>query len=373
MSETPPPSTHAPTDAADEPQSDPKASDRYLTVAVAAVTSIVLAGVAMLLPVPYATMQPGPVFDTLGEFDDQPMLSIEGAELYPTDGTLDFTTVSVTSPEGSVSFVEALWAYADDDVNLVPRDFLYPDDETAEESDAVSAAQLASSKDNSAVAALRALGYEVPEQVVVSGVDEEGASAEVLQDGDVLRSVDGTPVDAPQEAVDVIGALTPGDEVTLAITRDDAAQQVVVTTRPDEDDPDKPRIGVGLSSSFDLPVSVTNNVGDSIGGPSAGTMFALAIYDLLTPGSLTGGHRVAGTGEISPDGVVGPIGGVRQKMAGASADDIEIFLVPAENCAEAVQGDDFGMTLVRVETLDDAIAALEALAEDADAPVETCS
>ena len=353
---------------------EPSVSRRYVTVVVAAVTTILLTIVAFLLPVPYATLQPGPVFDTLGEFNGEPMLSIEGdVETYPTDGALDFTTVSVTSPEGKVGFSEALIAWFDPDVNVVPKDFLYPEGETAEESDAQSAAQLASSKDNSSVAALRALGYEVPEVVQIGDVAEDGASADLLESGDVVVAVDGAAVVTPQQTIDAVSTLTPGDEVTLSIERDGTPQDVTITTRPADDDPEVPRIGVSLGSSFDLPVQINNNVGDSVGGPSAGTMFALAIYDLLTPGSLTGGQRVAGTGEISPEGVVGAIGGVRQKMAGAHADGAEVFLVPAENCAEAVDGDDFGMTLVKVTDLDDAIASLETLADDPDAKVPSCS
>ncbi len=353
---------------------DPSVSRRYVTVVVAAISAILLSFVAFVLPVPYATLEPGPVFDTLGEFNGEPMLAIEGdVETYPTDGALDFTTVSVTGPDGKVGFSDALLAWFDPDVNVVPKDFLYPEGETAEESDAQSAAQLASSKDNSSVAALRALGYQVPEQVQIGEVAEDGASVDLLESGDVVLAVNGTAVTTPQQAVDAVSAVVPGDVVTLTVERGGAPQDVAITTKPAEDDPDVPRIGVSLASSFDLPVKINNNVGDSVGGPSAGTMFALAIYDLLTPGSLTGGQRIAGTGEISPDGVVGPIGGVRQKMAGADADGAEVFLVPADNCAEAADGDDFGMTLVKITDLESAISSLEALAEDPDAKVPSCS
>lgn len=353
---------------------EPSVSRRYVTVVVAAISAIVLSLVAFMLPVPYATLEPGPVFDTLGEFNGEPMLSIEGGvPTYPTDGALDFTTVSVTGPDGKIGFADALLGWFDPDVNVVPKDFLYPEGETAEESDAQSAAQLASSKDNSSVAALRALGYDVPEQVQIGDVAKDGASVDLLKSGDVVLAVDGAAVSTPQQAVDAVSEATPGDVVTLSIERDGAPQDVAITTKPADDDPDVPRIGVSLAATFDLPVKIDNNVGDSVGGPSAGTMFALAIYDLLTPGSLTGGQRVAGTGEISPDGVVGPIGGVRQKMAGAHADGAEVFLVPAENCAEATDGDDFGMTLVKITDLGDAISSLETLAEDPDAKVPSCS
>jgi PDZ domain-containing protein len=161
--------------------------------------------------------------------------------------------------------------------------------------------------------------------------------------------------------------------VTVSITRKGKAQDVAITTKPAPDNPKLPRIGVSLSTKYTYPFKIDNNVGRSIGGPSAGTMFALAIYDKLTPGALTGGVKVAGTGEMAPDGTVGPIGGVRQKMAGASHHKAKIFLVPTANCAEAADGDNFGLKLVRITKLDDAISSLEALAKDPKAKVPTCS
>lgn len=375
----PDPSNTDPFDTASEPgvsrppESEQHLDRRYVTAVVSAISVIALTAVAFIVPVPYVTMRPGPVFDTLGDFDGQRMLEVDpSVTTYPVSGSLDFTTVSVTSVSSEVTFVEAIEGYFDDDVNVVPRSLIYPEGTTADQSREASAAQLSSSKDSSRVAALRAAGYTVPEAVVVASVDPEGAGADVLEADDVILAVNGQPVAAPSEAVELISSLTPGDDVTLSIRRGDQTSDVTVTTRPADDDPEVPRVGVGLGSTFTFPFEITNNVGDSIGGPSAGSMFALAIYDLLTPGELTGGLRVAGTGEIDADGTVGSIGGVRQKMAGAAEDDVEVFLVPAENCSEAATGTDFGMTLVEIGTLQDAIDALETLADDPDAEVPTC-
>src|SRR5690606_18670557 len=103
-----------------------------------------------------------------------------------------------------------------------------------------------------------------------------------------------------------------------------------------------------------------------------GLMFALAMYDELTQGSLTGGEVIAGTGSITDDGEVGPIGGIRQKIAGAAAADATTFLTPSGNCAEAAGGDDHGLRLVRVKTFDQAVNTLEKLADDPDAEVPLC-
>ncbi len=349
-------------------------SRRYTTMLVASLSLIALACVALLVPVPYVTMRPGPAFDTLGEFNGKPMFTFDkNVKTYPTDGTLDFTTVSVTRADSNVSLSKAITAYFSSDIAVVPKSLIYPDNKTAKESTKESAAQLDSSKDSSRVAALRAAGYTVTGTPEIVGVVEGGAADGKLKAGDLVTGIDGTKVDSAEGLVKAVGERKPGDIISVSITRKGKAQDIAITTKPASDNPKIPRIGVTLGTKYTYPFSIDNNVGRTIGGPSAGTMFALAIYDKLTPGSLTGGKKVAGTGEISPDGTVGPIGGIRQKMAGASHHDARIFLVPAANCAEAADGDDFGMVLVKVSKLDDAISSLEALANNDKAKVPTCS
>ena len=87
-------------------------------------------------------------------------------------------------------------------------------------------------------------------------------------------------------------------------------------------------IGIYLGTGFRFPFDVTVNISPDIGGPSAGLMFSLAIYDTLTPGSLTDGQIIAGTGEIAPNGRVGAIGGIQQKVVAARDSGAELFLVP---------------------------------------------
>lgn len=355
--------------------SDPqRLSRRYSTLVVATISLIVLTCVAYLVPVPYVTMRPGPAFDTLGKFDDKPMFTFgPDVKTYPTTGALDFTTVSVTRPDTNVSLVDAVTAYFDSDIAVVPKSLVYPDDQSAEQSTMQSAAQLDSSKDSSRVAALRAAGYTVTGRPQIAAVVADGAAASTLKAGDIVTKIDGAPVASADAAVKAIGAKKPGEPVTVTVERDGKSQTVTIKTRPDAADPEVPRIGVSLDTKYTFPFEINNNVGREIGGPSAGSMFALAIYDKLTPGQLTGGKKIAGTGEITSDGVVGPIGGIRQKMRGAANADASIFLVPAANCAEATDGGDDGLNLVKITKLDDAISSLEALAENPDAKVPTCS
>lgn len=341
---------------------------------VAALSIMALTSVAFLVPVPYVTMKPGPAFNTLGEFDGKPMFTFgKGIKTYPTSGSLDFTTVSVTRADTHLPLAEAVRSYFDSTVAVVPKSLIYPDRQSEKNSSTESAAQLAGSKDTSRAAALQAAGYKVTSVPVVQSVLKDGASVGKLMAGDVIDKVDGVkPVDADAVAAAISGH-KPGDAVSVTVTRDGAQQTVSIVTKADAKDKKKARVGISLGEKFVFPIDIKNNVGSEIGGPSAGTMFALAIYDRLTPGALTGGKRIAGTGEITGDGKVQPIGGIRQKMAGASADKATIFLVPTDNCAEAVKGDDFGMTLVRITTLKSAISALEKLADDPQAKVPSCN
>ncbi|MCD9199050.1 YlbL family protein [Aeromicrobium wangtongii] len=355
--------------------SDPaRLSRRYSTMVVATISLVVLTCVAYLIPVPYVTMRPGPAFNTLGTFDGKPVFSFgAGVKTYPTTGALDFTTVSVSPPDAKLSLADAVRAYFERDVAVVPRSLRYPDDESAKQSNAEAAAQLDSSKDASTVAALRAAGYTVTARPQVDSVVKDGPAAAVLKAGDIITSVNGTKVASARDAVTAIAKVKPGDPVDIGIERDGKDQSFDIVTRPDEADPAVPRIGIALGTKYTYPIEITNNVGGNVGGPSAGSMFALAIYDQLTPGQLTGGKKIAGTGEITADGVVGAIGGVRQKMRGAANAGASIFLVPAANCAEATDGDDDGLTLVKITKLDDAISSLEALAKNPDAKVPACS
>lgn len=347
---------------------------RTTTVTTAALLLVALVCVAALLPVPYVTLRPGPTLDTLGKQQGEPVISIEGdVRTYDDEGRLDLVTVSVTSPDAEVGLVDAFTAWFDPAEALVPRDLIYPSGETAEQANAATRQQMTSSQSSSEIAGLVAAGY--PGVVRVEAVARNGPAQGELRVDDRILSVDGRSVSTPDEVVDAVSSRTPGDRVRLeAGTGDAATRTVTLVTEASADDPDVARIGVSIAQDVDADVEVTNNVGEDIGGPSAGTVFALAIYDKLTPGSLTGGRTVAGTGEITADGVVGPIGGVQQKIAGALDNGASVFLVPADNCAEALGADvdREDIVLVRVSTLSGAVSALEALAADPDAEVPTC-
>jgi PDZ domain-containing protein len=184
----------------------------------------------------------------------------------------------------------------------------------------------------------------------------------------VIKAVDGTPVSCRRGAGSLIRARAPGSPVTLTVLRTTGGQAVTrhirLTTAGAHG---HAVVGISVAESYVFPFSVKIRVGE-IGGPSAGLMFALGIIDKLTPDNLSHGKFIAGTGEISVNGAVGPIGGIQQKMAGARQAGATIFLTPAANCPDTAGAVPAGMRLIKVSTLGGAVSALNSLADGGQVP-----
>jgi PDZ domain-containing protein len=172
--------------------------------------------------------------------------------------------------------------------------------------------------------------------------------------GDLVDTIDGTPIHDVGDASKAIDAVAPGDPLTFHVSAAGEEHDVTVTRG---DCPGAGRPVVGISMVNDFPFDVRIASGD-IGGPSAGLMYSLGLYDLLTPGDLTGGKLVAGTGTMELDGSVGPIGGIGDKIVAARRVGADLFLVPKDNMAEARAADAGDMRLVEVGSFDDAVTAL---------------
>ncbi|MFD0996727.1 PDZ domain-containing protein [Pseudoclavibacter chungangensis] len=335
---------------------------------------VVLLLVLGLTPSPYAIRQPGPVFNAIGEVTlaegaaPTDVITITGAQVYPTgSGRLDVMTVNIAgNPTQQPSWFEAFLAFLDPSRDVLPVELYYPSGETVDQRDQQNRALMQSSQDEAIASALREQGYEVPVQVVLTGVSEDGPSAGLLQAGDIVRRVgdqDITSADVLRDSIADHDGTTP---VSVTVERDGTPVTVdVVPTEAEVEGQLRPVFGITVGSTYDFPVQVHIELGD-VGGPSAGLIFTLAIIDELTPGDLTGGHHIAGTGTMTADGVVGPIGGVRQKLFAAQAAGAEAFLVPVDNCAEALDGGVPGdLPLYAVSDLDDGLAAVEAIASGA--------
>ncbi|MFL6023918.1 MAG: PDZ domain-containing protein [Marmoricola sp.] len=335
---------------------------------------VVLTICAALVNVPYVRFRPGPTINVLGPFEGKQIIDISGRKVYKDTGGLRMVTIIPDGPKDHVSLLDAMIAWANPDDALIPYDALYKKAQSNAQVQQQSAVEMTSSQDNATAAALDALHIKYRTDVVVSLVDPKGASAGILKKGDVLTAVDGKATADATALVSAIRAVKPGDKVALTVRRGSTTQVFSVVTRPAADNKKQSRVGVSIAQKFIYPFTVKVQLPETIGGPSAGMMFALTIYDLLTPGSLTGGQTIAGSGEISADGVVGPIGGIGQKLAGAQRDGARLFLVAQENCAEAERShyDRDKLRLVKIHTLDDAIKAVDTWRENPKASLPRC-
>ena len=350
-------------------------SRRTATLVVSGVLLAGLVAVAALLPVPYVVFRPGPLTDVLGDGDDGPIITVEGAETFPTDGSLDITTVGVTPAGGRVDLLTAMSAWIDPDRAVVPRDIVYPGDPTTEEARERNAVVFTSSQDLASVAALRQLGYDVPvqaDQVIVRDVLDGAAAEGTLEPGDQIVAVAGQAVDTPAAVVDGVTAVEPGETVPMQVVRDGETLDLDVPTAPSELDASQAAIGVIVGQAWELPVDISIDVPGSIGGSSAGLVFSLGIIDTMTEGPLLDGAAVAGTGEISPDGRVGAISGVQQKIAAARDAGVSLFLAPRANCPSVEGAEPGEMRVVPVESLDEAIDVLSAVV-DGDDTLPSCA
>lgn len=348
---------------------------------------IALLCAAVLIKVPYAEMSPGPTYNTLGEVEGEQVLSFPGQEIPDSayGGHLNMTTVRVTGSEYRMDLFTALHGWLADDNAVVPHEILYPQDKSAEEVDQQNAEEFSQSQESAKAAALKELGKPVTARVVVQAVLEGTPSQGTLHAGDVIRKVDGERVRQPEEVAEVITRHEPGDKVRFTLVPADevkAAQkagrdigalegeQVTVRTKKAADG--RAIVGIQPGVTHTFPFEIDISLAD-VGGPSAGLMFALGIVDKLTPQDrLTGGEFVAGTGTIEATGEVGAIGGIGMKTIAAHEKGAEYFLTPTKNCSSAAAHKPDGLTLVKVDTLDDALKELEKIREGDTADLSTC-
>ncbi|EYT84101.1 hypothetical protein CF54_03505 [Streptomyces sp. Tu 6176] len=359
---------------------------RTATMLASTLMLIALLCAGVFLQVPYSEMSPGPTVNTLSDHDGEPVLQIDGHKTYPTDGHLNMTTVRVTSPDYRMNLVEAVYGWLAHDNRIVPHDTLYPDGKTEEQSTQENAEEFSQSQESAKVAALKELGIPVQSWVIVATVVKDSPAQGRLHAGDVIKAVDGTPVKQPSDVAGLVTKHKPGEKTVFTIVpaKDQAAAEkahrtatatkdvTITTARSHDGGAQRAVVGISPGTDHTFPFTIDIKLAD-VGGPSAGLMFALGIYDKLTPGSLTGGKFVAGTGTIDDDGKVGPIGGIELKTIGARDKGAQYFLTPADNCAAAAADTPSGLTLVKVGTISDALGALKDIRSGKTADLPTCS
>jgi PDZ domain-containing protein len=299
----------------------------------------------------------------------------KGDVLFVTVGVPHLNTLALDIAAGWKSSLFTTKGDADVDIRK-PEDVL--GSATPEQNRQENLRLMRGSKNFAAYVALRKLGYNVSvtgggaliDSLCLQASDDgktcvkQGPAAKVLQARDVVTAIDGKPVNVTPDITDALKGKKPGDTVTVTYKRgpDEHSDPVELTQSADG----RTIIGILPNPSppdtvkFTFPFDVSIDSGE-VGGPSAGLAFTLALLDKLTPGDLTGGVTVAATGEMSPSGVVGEIGGLRQKTVAVMRTDAKVFLVPKAQMQEAVDevaAKHSALKIVGVDTVDDALQAL---------------
>ncbi|GAB2503875.1 PDZ domain-containing protein [Promicromonospora xylanilytica] len=339
---------------------------RTVTLGVSLLATAVLAAVALVVPTPYAMRSPGPTEDTLA----RNLIQIDGARTYESTGELRLTTVSVLGGPGYPMLSgQVVQGWLDPQRSVLPVEAIFPEATTKEQQQELSQAEMVSSQESATAAALTELGYDVPAVLDVAGTEPGSGADGKLNEGDVITEFQGAPVGTYADLIDGLAGTSPGDSVTLGVQRGQRTMDVDITTKGNGE---RAVLGVFIDPHYDFPVDVSIEI-ENIGGPSAGTMFALGIIDRLTPEDEANGQVIAGTGTMSPEGTVGPIGGIEQKLYGAVRDEAEWFLAPADNCPQVVGNVPDGLNVVRVATLAEARDAVEQIGRGEGGGLPTCS
>ena len=330
---------------------------------------------------------PGPTWNVLaavpGDDSDQSVITVTGAQTYPAEGALRMTTVSVSGCPGyPVTLFDVVGAWLSPNKTILERDQVCPPSLSQQDVEETNQAQMTSSQNTAVVAALMETGMATRMVLTVEGTGPDQTEG-LLQKGDVLTSItpaggQATPTTTYTALRELLTTIPAGTAVELGIERDGEPMTVSLTTitPPDANSDGAPDsegslLGVYLSAEADSDIEATFGL-SKVGGPSAGSMFALGIVDELTPGDLTGGKDIAGTGTIALDGSIGPIGGIEQKMAGAKTDGSGYFLAPASNCGDVVGNVPDGLEVYAVSTLHEAVTTVEAIAAEDTSGASTC-
>ena len=306
---------------------------------------VALAGTIYL---PYYALAPGPARAV------QPLIRFEGPTRYESEGSFVLTSVRFDR----LTAFGVLSAWLDPDRDVVPRSALFAPGETAEEEAERTTSQMDQSKLDAAYVVLRELtGYpkEHGDGVLVQSVVDGCAADGELFPGDLIHAVDGKEVETVRQARLAIEAVPSGSGLTFRVTVDGDPETVRLLREPCGGT-EEPLVGVSLINSFPFDVRISSG---EIGGPSAGLVWALGLYDLLTPGDLTRGRTIAGTGQLFTDGTVHPVGSVDEKVLAAAEAGAAVLLVPEGNFDQARELGDRGLELVPVATFEEALAYLE--------------
>lgn len=317
-----------------------------------AVSLVIILVAGAVVPLPLVETVPGNTSDI------PPLIEIDGIDVDDLTGSTALLTIQRRErPPFSV-----LAALLDPDRSLQPIDEVYPPDIDRDRLRELQREQFSRQFELAAAVGARAAGVtvEVITRVVVINILPDSPADGLLEPGDVVLSAGGRPLEGAEELQTITAGYAPGDELTLTISRD-GRQRREVAELAAAPDGEGARLGVAIETAVDelqLPFDIALAPDIRIGGPSAGLMIGVTVYDLLADEDLLQGRRVVGTGTLSAGGVIGPVGGVAAKMTAAAETGADLVLVPGSQVDLARQAAPDGLTVVGVGTLEEAIEAL---------------
>lgn len=336
----------------------PSRSSTVIRTTVVAVPILLMFAISIsLLPVVNGIEAPGSAIAV------EPMIDVSSVERQPHSGNFYLTTVVTQAP---VLLAQLIYGHLSPVITVVSPERIVPPDTSPQQFMQQNYRMLEDSETAAQIVALRRAGYKV--DIIGQGVEVLDILAESpakghLQPGDVIIALNDRRVRTVDDLVSRVSAAPTDEPVRLRIGRAEKELSVRVPLMAPETSDDPPRIGISVrtvGTDVVLPFPVAIRPQKVVGGPSAGFMFTLTLYNLITPDDLTRGWPIAGTGTINLDGTVGPIGGVEQKVAAAEGAGAVYFLVPPQNYTDAVRVAR-SIEVVEVSTFDEATEYLRSL------------
>jgi len=289
-----------------------------------------------------------------------PLVTVKGGK-DPTQGGVYFVDVVVRK----ATLLERLFGGLHEGADLYPPQAVDPPGVDERQRHALDLQDMRRSQQIAAAVALRAAGKKVVLRDIgarIAFVQQGLPAFGKLEPGDVVVAIDGRPLHTLQDVFKRMSAHRVGDVVAFTVRRGSGTKIVKMkTVGVGTGAARRPVVGVSLEPALDihLPFPVRIDAGN-VGGPSAGVAFALEVMEELGQ-DVVHGHKVAATGEINPDGTIGPIGGIKQKTIGARQAHVDAFLVPAGENAREARKHAAGLRIIPVKTFPQALRALATL------------
>jgi len=308
-----------------------------------------------LVKTEYYFMSPGPPYQWEIEYGNN--------ENYSFDGNLYQLTVR----RDEANIYVYLWSLLNSSYDLYPREVILPDGVTPQELSEISIQNMRTSENVAIAVALKNIGYEIDSKgdgVAVVGLLEDSPVKDKLKKGDLINSINNTDIYSATEFISTLRTYSIGETVSIGLLReiDGIKEQIYIKTTLIEhvEYEGEPMVGflaTTVNERFDFPFEIDIKTGN-VGGPSAGLMMALNVYNNLIPEDITNSKIIAGTGTIEIDGSVGPVGGIKQKIIAAKKAGAELILVPVANFEEAQPFETDKTAIVAVDSFDEALSVI---------------